>query len=235
MFDTSKAASERAVAATVTVIEDNDGLRTLLVRGLTRSGFSVVAFASAEAAARHLDREPCDIVVLDVRLPGKDGLALLRALRAAAFRGRVICLSGLDAVQHRVAALDAGADDYLVKPFSLEELRARMRALLRRRVPTMSMRLEHGDLRVDLRRHVALCGEAELGLSQKEMHLLTLFVEHPGQVLVRDYLLAEIWGPEGNGRPNLLDVAIRRLREKLAAGGATTRLRTVRGRGYRLG
>lgn len=221
-------------AGAIVVVEDNAGLRRLLGEGLRRAGHEVATFGTAEEAARHLDRTQADVVLLDIGLPGRDGLAMIRALRASAFEGAVICVSGLATVPHRVAALEAGADDYLVKPFSFDELQARVRARLRRRPGQPGGRLHHGGLTIDLRRHVALWEGADLGLSQKELHLLTLFAERPGQVLARGYLLSEVWGAEGEGRANLLDVAIRRLREKLAAGGGVVALRTLRGQGYRL-
>lgn len=231
IFDAAGATGTRR--RRVAIVTGDAATREDLARGLAAAGFAALGFASAGAAARSLDRATVEALVLDIGRAGPPGLTLLRALRSAGRDCRVICLSDRDDPGERIAGLEAGADDFLVKPVSTAEVQARIGAILRRAAGITGSRLALGDLVLDLRRHVALRGGIDLGLSPRELHLLTLLMERPGEVIDRDRLLADLWGDTAPGRANALDVAIGRLRGKLGPG--VPALRTLRGRGYLLG
>ena len=175
-----------------------------------------------------------DTILLDVMLPGLDGYGVCRRLRSDGIWSPVLMLTARDAVEDRVAGLDAGADDYLMKPFSFDELLARLRALARRAPRERPSVLEVGDLRLDPAAHQAWRGEVELGLSAKEFALLELFMRHPGSVLTRDQLLDGAWDMAFEKRSNVIDVYVRYLREKIDRPFGVDSLETVRGVGYRL-
>src|SRR4051794_28021113 len=215
------------------VVDDDEHLSIALRRALAFEGYDVSLAASGEAGLRvALDRPP-DLVVLDMLLPGLDGLEVCRRLRAGG-DVPVLMLTARDEVADRVAGLDAGADDYLVKPFAVDELLARVRALLRRRTPATGGELRLADLTLDPATHVVRRGGRALSLTPKEFDLLVLFLQHPRQVLTRELLFERVWGYDFDGQSNVLDVYVGHLRAKLEADGAPRLLHTVRGVGYAL-
>jgi two-component system OmpR family response regulator len=175
-----------------------------------------------------------DAIVLDLLLPGLDGVEVCRRLRRSGVWSPVLMLTARDTVEDRVAGLDAGADDYLAKPFSFSELLARLRALARRGSPERPTVLEVGDLRLDPATRQVWRGEAEIHLSAKELALLETFMRRPGDVLSRDHLLEHAWDYAYDNRSNVVDVYIRYLREKIDRPFHRDSIQTVRGLGYRL-
>ena len=190
--------------------------------------------AGGEAALAQVARRPPAVIVLDVTMPGLDGVSVLRRLRAGGHDVPVCILSARDDVEDRVAGLQAGADDYLVKPFAVAELSARLHALLRRRGTGSTEVLAVGELVVDPRRHVATRAGRDLALTRREFTLLDTFARHPGQVLSREQLLAQVWGYSSIVETNVVDVFVGYLRRKLEASGEPRVLHTVRGVGWAL-
>ena len=184
-----------------------------------------------EALAAVAQRPPA-VIVLDVTMPDLDGVSVLRRMRADGLDVPVCILSARDEVSDRVAGLQAGADDYLVKPFALAELTARLQALLRRRGTPIEGPLVVEDLVVDTRRHIVTRGGRELGLTRREFDLIEAFARHPGQVLSREQLLGQVWGYTFDVETNVVDVFVGYLRRKLEAEGEPRILHTVRGVGW---
>jgi two-component system, OmpR family, response regulator len=225
----------------ILIVEDTVKLAAAVAHGLSAEGYAVDVLNDGAAARRRFAArrgDPAglsyDLVILDVMLPGVDGLRLCRDLRDWGFTVPVLMLTARDAVPDRVAGLDSGADDYLVKPFAFEELLARIRTLLRRPAHALPPRLAVGDLTLDpAARQVTLAGE-EVRLSGKEFGLLELFMRRPGEVLSRDRILDNLWDDEYEAFSNIVDVYVGRLRRKIDRGGGPSRFETVRGAGYRL-
>ncbi|HTR33993.1 MAG TPA: response regulator transcription factor [Gaiellaceae bacterium] len=218
---------------TILVVDDDSGLRKALRRVLVSHGFDVeVAEDGAEALARIRVRS-FDAVVLDVMMPGSDGIEICERLRAERNELPVLMLTARDAIRDRVAGLDAGADDYLVKPFANEELVARVRALLRR-AGVGAERLGFADLELDLLTREARRGGRAIELSRIEFELLELFLRHPRQVLERPLIYERVWGYDASLSSNSLDVFVGHLRRKLEAGGEPRLIQTVRGVGFTL-
>jgi two-component system copper resistance phosphate regulon response regulator CusR len=216
------------------LVEDETRLADSLRRGLGEEGFAVGCVASAEAAEKELGRNSYDLIVLDLRLPGKDGLDFLRQLRAAGNAVPVLILTARGAVEERVRGLDCGADDYLTKPFAFAELLARVRALARRRAAPAQALLKVADLELDtVKRRATRSGRA-LNLSPKEMILLELLMRHAGQVVTRDMIAEVAWGSGYNEFTNLIEVFVNRLRQKIDYVGKGSIIVTVRGAGYSL-
>ena len=216
----------------VLVVDDEASIRESLERALRLEGFAVETAAGGLAALEAVARSPPAVIVLDVTMPDLDGVAVLRRLRAGGVDVPVCILSARDEVEDRGAGLQAGADDYLVKPFALEELFARLHALLRRRGTDPAATIVLGELVVDHIRHVATRGGRELGLTRREFELLGTFGRHPGKVLSRDQLLDHVWGYTTDVETNVVDVFVGYLRRKLEAGGEPRVLHTVRGVGW---
>ena len=217
----------------VLVVDDEPAVRTALERALRLEAYDVeLAADGREALDRMSDGTPPDAVVLDVAMPHIDGLEVCRRLRDAGDRTPVLMLTARDAVDDRVAGLDAGADDYLVKPFALKELKARLRALLRRAGAAGSELLRFGDLVLDPVAYEVHRGERRIELSRTEFHLLMLFLEHPRQVLTRSQIFERVWGYDFGASSNALGVYVGYLRRKTEAGGEPRLLHTVRGVGY---
>ena len=215
----------------ILVIEDDPAILKLLRRGLAYEGYLVdTATDGRSGLLLARDNHP-DLVVLDWMLPGMDGLEVCHRLRTGG-EVPIVMLTAKDTIQDRVQGLDAGADDYLVKPFNLDELLARVRALLRRtqvkRIPV----LEFADLKLDTGSRQASRGERMISLTAKEYELLDLFMRHPRQVLTREIIFDRVWGYDFGGESNVLEVYIRYLRQKLEDGGEDHLLQTVRGVGY---
>ena len=215
------------------VVDDEPGVRAALERALRVERYDVqVAGDGAQALALLADRSP-DAIVLDVAMPEVTGLEVCRRLRAAGDRTPVLMLTARDAVDDRVEGLDAGADDYLVKPFALRELLARLRALLRRGSGgERTERLRHADLELDPLGHTVRRGRRAVELTRTEFLLLELFMRHPRQVLTRTQIFERVWGYDFGPGSNSLEVYVGYLRRKLEAGGEPRLLHTVRGVGY---
>jgi two-component system OmpR family response regulator len=218
----------------VLVVEDEPKMAGLVKRGLEEEGIAVDVSGRGEDAVWMAGSTEYDVVVLDVMLPGLDGFEVCRRLRADEVWTPVLMLTARDAVEDRVAGLDGGADDYLVKPFSFDELLARLRALARRGSAERPAVLEAGDLRLDPATRQATRGNAEIALSQKEYALLETLMRRPGVVLSRLQLLEHAWDDSYENRSNVVDVYIRYLREKIDRPFGTETIETVRGVGYRL-
>jgi two-component system, OmpR family, response regulator len=214
----------------VLVVEDEKKLGDLLARGLREEGHATDLAERGEEALWMALAVDYDAIVLDVMLPGLDGYAVCERLRREGVWSPVLMLTARDAVDDRVAGLDAGADDYLTKPFSFEELLARLRALTRRAPVERPTVLEAGELRLDPASHRAWRGDDELELSAKEFALLEVFMRRPGATLTRSQLLDGAWDIAFESRSNVIDVYVRYLRQKIGPDA----IETVRGVGYRL-
>jgi two-component system OmpR family response regulator len=218
----------------VLVVEDEPKMATLVARGLREEGHAADVASRGEDALWMANAAPYDAIVLDVMLPGLDGFSTCRQLRDQGVWAPVLMLTARDAVGDRVDGLDAGADDYLLKPFSFAELLARLRALVRRAPAERPTRLEAGDLRLDPAARRAWRGETELELSAKEFALLELLLRRRGEALSRGQLLEGAWELGFESRSNLVDVYVRYLRDKIDRPFARHSIETVRGVGYRL-
>jgi two-component system, OmpR family, response regulator len=218
----------------ILVVEDEPRMAGLVRRGLVEDGHAADFTAQGEDAVWMAEAHPYDAIVLDVMLPGLDGYETCRRLRTAGVWAPVLMLTARDAVEDRVAGLDAGADDYLTKPFSLAELLARLRALVRRGGVERPTELVVGDLRLDPSSRRVWRGETEVSLSPKEFALLETFMRRPGQVLSRFELLEHAWDFAFESHSNVVDVYVRYLREKLDRPFGRGSFETVRGVGYRL-
>jgi two-component system copper resistance phosphate regulon response regulator CusR len=218
----------------ILVIEDEAAIADFLVRGLREEGFTVEHAADGASGWHALRGGPWDVVLLDWWLPVTDGLSLLRRFRAADRDTPVLFLTARDAVSDRVRGLDGGADDYLCKPFSFEELLARVRALARRRERAAGTVLAHRDVRLDLTTQRAERAGHALDLTAREYALLLFFLRHPGEVLSRTRIYDQVWGDRYDGLSNTLEVHVKDLRRKLEARGPRL-IHTLRGRGYLFG
>jgi two-component system OmpR family response regulator len=218
----------------VLVVEDDLKMASLIRRGLVEEGLAADVARTGDDALWMARASEYDAIVLDVMLPGRDGFEVCRRLRETGRWSPVLMLTARDAVEDRVAGLDAGADDYLTKPFSFAELLARLRALARRAPPERPAVLEVGDLRLDPATRLVWRGDAEITLSAKEFALLETFMRRPGQVLSRYQLLEHCWDYGYENRSNIVDVYVRYLREKIDRPFGRTSIETVRGAGYRL-
>ncbi|HEU5431771.1 MAG TPA: response regulator transcription factor [Thermomicrobiales bacterium] len=225
----------------ILVVEDEPAISGFVRRGLIFEGFAVEVIADGRQALAALRDAPPDLVILDVMLPGIDGLEIARRLRAAeadaaAGATPILMLTARDTVPDRVSGLKAGADDYLIKPFAFEELLARVEALLRRARPAVSAaageQLAFADLALDLASRTGNRGERALRLTTREFDLLALLLRHPNQVLPRAVLMSRIWGDDFYGDSNVLEVFVASIRRELEAGGEPRLIQTVRGVGY---
>jgi two-component system, OmpR family, response regulator MprA len=219
----------------ILVVDDDRAVREALQRALAYEGYEVEAAQDGGSALAAIERRAPDAVVLDVMMPGVDGLAVTRRLRERGNRVPILMLTARDGVNERVEGLDVGADDYLVKPFELDELLARMRALLRRAAPaTASETLHFADLSLDLGSLEARRGNRRIELTVTEANLLELFLRNPRQVLPRSLIYERVWGYDFGRSSNALEVYIGYLRRKTEAGGEPRLIHTIRGAGYTL-
>ncbi len=218
----------------VLVVEDDDAVRMAVDRGLGVHGFDVSSVPDAETAIAIVARRRPDVMIVDIGLPGMSGVELCTRLRGLDVDTPILILSARDQVGDRVAGLQAGADDYVVKPFSLDELVARLHALLRRSKPSAGVTkvLSAGPLWIDLDRHAAKVGDVRLELSRREFDLLAVFAGNPGIVLSRIRLLELVWGYDFDVDTNVVDVFVGYVRRKLDAAGAHHLIETVRGVGF---
>lgn len=222
---------EKMMSERILIIEDDPAILKLLQRGLAYEGYVVdTAVDGRSGLLMARDNQP-DLVVLDWMLPGMDGLEVCHRLRTGG-EVPIVMLTAKDTIQDRVQGLDAGADDYLVKPFNLDELLARIRALLRRTQVKRIPILEFLDLKLDTGSRQASREDRVISLTAKEYELLDLFMRHPRQVLTREVIFDRVWGYDFGGESNVLEVYIRYLRQKLEAGDEARLIHTVRGVGY---
>jgi two-component system, OmpR family, response regulator MprA len=219
--------------ATVLVVDDEDRVRNAILRALSLEEYEPVGAHNGEDALAKLAARAFDAVVLDWRMPDIDGVEICRRLRAAGDRMPVLMLTARDGIDERVVGLDAGADDYMVKPFALQEFLARLRALLRRSEPESGGRLlRFRDVALDQRTMDVRRGARKLHLTRTEYRLLELLLEHPGHVLSRSTIFEQVWGYDFGESSNSLGVYVGYLRRKLEEGGEARLVHTVRGVGY---
>ncbi len=218
----------------VLVIEDDAAIRSVLVRGLTEEGFAVDQAADGDEGSFKAVDPVYDLIILDLKLPRRDGLAVLRELRAGGSTTPVLILTARDTVAERIRGLDSGADDYLVKPFAFDELLARTRALLRRARTGFDQVLRFGPLMLDRSTRRVRWHETPVELSPREFAILEYLLQHPGEVLSRTRIYEHVWNEEMEAASNVIDVHIKDIRRKLARAGGAGVIATVRGAGYRL-
>jgi two-component system OmpR family response regulator len=218
----------------VLLIEDDRRLAASIQRGLGESGLAVdLAYDGDDGLAAALSA-PYDVVVMDVMLPGADGMAVSRSLRQQKVSTPILMLTARDAVDDRVSGLEAGADDYMVKPFAMRELLARIRALARRHLPDRTSVLTVGSIVLDTAAHTLRVSGRNVELTAKEFAILDFFMHHPGRLLSRTQIIEHVWDYEFDGGHNLVEVYMGRLRRKLTEAGAADPFVTIRGAGYRL-
>ena len=217
----------------ILVIEDEPKISSLIKRGLIYEGYDANVADNGEQGLELARESPPDLVILDLMLPGIDGFEVCRRLRTAGDVA-ILMLTARDNVNDKVRGLDAGADDYLTKPFAFNELNARVRALLRRRRPSEQAALRYADLTLDLGTREVTRGARKIDLTTREFDMLEMFMRHPRQVLTRDLIYERIWNYDFGGESNIIEVYIRYLRGKLEAGGEPRLIQTVRGVGYAL-
>ncbi|MBK8250404.1 MAG: response regulator transcription factor [Gemmatimonadetes bacterium] len=216
------------------LVEDDLSLSGTVARGLREAGFTVDLAATGPDAFRMATTGSHDAIVLDVRLPGMDGLEVCRRLRAAEYRAPILMLTALDAVEQRIAGLDSGADDYLSKPFEFGELLARLRAILRRQAEPATAIITVGDLTIDTRSTLVRRGPRAIALTAKEYAFLLLLARNAGRVVSRAELMSHVWDEHRPSYTNVIDVYASRLRRKVDDGEATPLFVTLRGTGYLL-
>src|SRR3972149_2881295 len=219
------------MAATILILAKEEAIHALLRRGLVFEGYEVETAEAARTGLALAGGNRPDLVVLDWMLPGMDGLEVCKRLRATG-KVPILVLTAKDSVSARVLGLDAGADDYMVKPFNLDELLARIRALLRRTQSPKQKTYTFADLVLDTGTRRAERGDRVIDLTAKEYELLELFLRNPRQVLTREMIYDEVWGYDFGGESNIIEVYIRYLRQKLEEGKKPRLLHTVRGMGY---
>jgi DNA-binding response OmpR family regulator len=217
----------------VLIVEDDPAIVRFIERGLAAHGHQSITADNGHDGVIMAADESVDFILLDIMLPGMDGQEVLRRIRARRPSVPVLMLTARDEVRDKVSALDGGADDYLTKPFDLDELLARMRALVRRADQPEASRIEMGDLKLDLRSHRVWRGEKLVDLSSREFALLEYFVRHKGQVLSRQQILSAVWDYAFDPGSNVVDVYVSYLRNKLDRRGEPSLISTVRGAGYR--
>jgi two-component system response regulator MprA len=216
----------------ILVVDDDAKIRTVVRRGLAFEGYRVVEAGSGEEGLEKAREHLPDLVILDVMMPGMDGLEVTRRLRSSGDEIAILMLTARDEVKDRVAGLENGADDYLVKPFNFEELLARVHALLRRSATPSGEVLRFADLELDVDAREALRAGRTIELTTTEFNLLLLFLRHPRKVLTRDVIMEHVWAYDFEGESNVLEVYVRYLRSKLEANGEARLIHTVRGAGY---
>jgi DNA-binding response OmpR family regulator len=218
----------------ILLVEDNRRLSHSLKMSLVDDGYAVDAAYDGIEGQELAEMTPYDLIILDILLPGRDGYQVCRELRRQKIRTPILMLTAKDAIEDRVEGLDSGADDYLVKPFALEELRARMRALLRRDSADKSGTLEFADLVMDPASHMVTRAGVPIELTAKEFALLEYMLRHPNWLITREMAESHVWSYDYDGASNVVDVYIRRIRRKVDDPFPTALIETIRGVGYKL-
>jgi two-component system, OmpR family, copper resistance phosphate regulon response regulator CusR len=216
----------------ILVVEDDSKTAALMMAGLSKEGFDVVTCSTGEDGLDRVTATRPDLMVLDVMLPQIDGWDVLKRLRSDGNPVPVVMLTARDALEYRLKGLALGADDYLVKPFALSELVARIRTVLRRSAAVASSEIVFADLKIDARRHKVVRGQVQIDLTTKEFQLLELLLTHQGEILTREFISERVWDVSFDGDSNVVDVNIRRLRLKIDDPFPRKLIQTVRGRGY---
>ncbi len=218
----------------ILVVEDERRLARIIQKGLTEEGYSVDTAYDGEEAEYLAETTTLDLIILDIMLPKKDGITVCHNVRLKGGNYPILMLTAKDGVEDRVKGLDAGADDYLVKPFAFSELAARVRALLRRGVPSKAPRLQVGELIMNTLTREVWRGQRKIELTTKEYSILEFFMRHPNAVITRTIIEENVWSYDFDGFSNIIDVYIRRLRRKIDDGEDVSLIQTLRGAGYRL-
>ena len=220
----------------ILIIEDEKKLAESLKKGLERSGYATDYLLDGETGERRIElyHKDYDAVVLDLMLPGKNGFEVCRSVRQKGFTLPILILTARDMAEDKILALDSGADDYLVKPFSFDELLARLRALLRRPAASLANELETGTLVMKIAEREVYQGQEKIDLTLKEFELLHYLMRHPGEALGREDLYLHLWDFADNAMSNVIDAHVKNLRKKLGGHDKATNIETVRGVGYRL-
>jgi DNA-binding response OmpR family regulator len=218
----------------ILVVEDERQLAGIIKRGLLEEGYSVDNAYDGEEAQYMAENVPYDLMILDLMLPKKDGIAVCRELRNKRVKTPILMLTARDSIEDRVKGLDSGADDYQIKPFAFSELLARTRALLRRETLPKTAKLEDGDLVMDTLSREVWRGLRKIELTTKEYSILEYFMRRPNMVVTRTMLEENVWDYDFDGVSNIIDVYIRRLRRKIDEGETESLIQTLRGAGYRL-
>jgi DNA-binding response OmpR family regulator len=219
----------------ILVVEDERKIANFIQKGLKEFGFAVENVGRGDEALEIILDNPFDAVVLDIMLPGRDGLSVLRALRERSNAVPVLILTARGQISEKVAGLDLGADDYLAKPFAIEELAARLRALIRRQTGENLVRYRTQDLTLDVATRIAQRGNRRIDLTGREFALLECLMRAPGRVFTRPHLCQHVWEYQFDAGTNLVEVYIQRLRRKVDYGEEAKLIQTVRGFGYRIG
>jgi DNA-binding response OmpR family regulator len=220
--------------AKILIVEDQEKHRDSLQRGLAAEGYEVIAASNGVEGHEAATTRAVDAIVLDLMLPGRHGLDVLRDLRAGGFTKPVLILTALDAVEERVQGLDSGANDYLVKPFALAELLARLRVLLRRDFAARDLVFRADDLEMDLLTRKVTRAGLEVELTGREYELLEYLLRHKNEIVTRDMIARDIWKETTGAMTRIIDVYINALRKKVEGGGRMALIQTVRGQGYAL-
>jgi DNA-binding response OmpR family regulator len=218
----------------ILVVEDSRRLAGIIKRGLLEEGYAVDNAFDGEEAQFMAKTSPCDLIILDIMLPKKDGLTVCRELRAKGVNTPILMLTAKDSVEDKVAGLDTGADDYLVKPFAFSELLARIRAVMRREILPRPQKLQAGEVSLDPQSREVWRDGGRLDLTAKEYAILEYFMRRPNALVTRTMLGESVWDYEFDGLSNIIDVYVRRLRRKIDKEGEASLIQTVRGAGYRL-
>ncbi len=221
-------------AMKILIVEDQKKMAVFIGEALAEQGYTFDLIESCAAAQEAMARDQYDVVVLDLGLPDGDGLDLLRDWRISGIDIPILILTARNSVEDRIGGLNLGADDYLSKPFSVEELIARIRSLLRRYAPGKPTVLVHGAIRLDVLTGIVACDGRRIELTNREFALLELFLQNPGRLLTRGFISEKVWETNFNLETNLIDVYVRKLREKLEPADGHQIIETIRGSGYRL-